>query len=139
MVDRREAIDRQGDLPLELALASLIDDGELRRHARHARRIYQARRDILAEELTRHFGEAVSFNVPAGGLAIWLRLADSVSAETWAGSAAAAGLSVMPGLRFVLNTAAAPDAFRLGYASLDDADIRRAVTLLARTRPASGP
>jgi GntR family transcriptional regulator/MocR family aminotransferase len=138
MADRREAIDRQGDLPLEQALASLMDDGELRRHARKARGIYQARRDLLAEELTRQLGEAVSFKVPAGGLAIWLRLADGVSAETWAGNAAGAGLLVTPGLRFVLTTATTPDAFRIGYASLDEADLRRAVTLLARTRPASG-
>ncbi|OBX20067.1 GntR family transcriptional regulator [Erythrobacter sp. QSSC1-22B] len=135
MADHREAIDRQGDLPLEQALANLIDDGELRRHARKARRIYKARRDFLAVELDQQLGEAVSFDIPAGGLAIWLRLGDDLSAETWAGKAAQAGLAVAPGTRFVLDTAIAPEAFRVGYASLDDTDLRRAVTLLRQTRP----
>jgi GntR family transcriptional regulator/MocR family aminotransferase len=134
MASQREAIDRQGDLPLEQALADLIDDGTLRRHARKARRIYQARRDRLAEELTREFGQAVSFTLPAGGLALWLRLDPAVSAEAWAERAAAAGLMVMPGVHFTLDAARAPEAFRIGYASLDEASLRRAVDQLARTR-----
>jgi GntR family transcriptional regulator/MocR family aminotransferase len=134
MADRREAIDRQGDLPLEQALASLIDDGTLRRHARKARRIYQARRDCLAEELNRAFGQAVSFTLPAGGLALWLRLDPIVSAEAWAERASAVGLTVMPGVHFALDAVRAPQAFRIGYASLDEASLRRAVGLLARTR-----
>ena len=134
MANRREVIDRQGDLPLEQALASLIDDGILRRHARKARRIYQARRDCLAEELNREFGQAVSFTLPAGGLALWLRLNCTVSAEGWAERAASAGLAVMPGVGFALDPARAPEAFRIGYASLDEATLRRAVGLLAHTR-----
>ncbi|OXT02132.1 GntR family transcriptional regulator [Notoacmeibacter marinus] len=135
MADRREAIDRQGDVPLEQALANLIDDGELRRHARKARRIYRSRRDYLADELLRRLNDAVSFDVPAGGLAIWLRVANGLSAETWANNAAQAGLAIAPGLRFVLDTQHAPEAFRIGYASLDEGDLRRAVDILARTRP----
>src|SRR5690606_35452184 len=47
MAVRREALVRQGDLPLEHALAELITDGTIRRHARKARRIYHARRDHM--------------------------------------------------------------------------------------------
>lgn len=68
MVDRREAIDRQGDLPLEQALAGLIEDGALRRHARKARRIYQARRDHLAERLISRLGSEVTFETPLAAL-----------------------------------------------------------------------
>ncbi|WP_234054184.1 MULTISPECIES: hypothetical protein [unclassified Xanthobacter] len=82
MAYRRDAIDRQGDLPHEQALASLIEDGTLRRHARKARRIYQSRRDHLAGELIDRLGDEVTFDVPAGGLAIWLRPRAGLSAET---------------------------------------------------------
>jgi GntR family transcriptional regulator / MocR family aminotransferase len=134
MAHRRETIDRQGDLPLEQALAGLIDDGILRRHVRKVRRIYQARRDCLAEELRRKFGQAVEFTVPAGGLALWLRLDPALNAEAWAARAAAVGLTIMPGANFMLGSARAPEAFRIGYASLDEADLRHAVGLLARAR-----
>lgn len=135
MAERREAIDRQGDIPLEQALANLIDEGELRRHARKARRIYRSRRDFLADELQRRLDDAVAFDVPPGGLAIWLRVTDGLSAETWANNAVQAGLAITPGGRFVLDTEDAPEAFRVGYASLDEGDLRRAVDILARTRP----
>lgn len=135
MAERREAIDRQGDLPLERALATLIEDGELRRHARKARRIYQTRRDLLAALVTQHLGEALSFDLPAGGLALWLRLQHGGDAEAWAGLAAQNGLTVSPGIRFSLDPGAAPQAFRFGYASLDEAELRRAVTLLRRSLP----
>lgn len=135
MADRREAIDRQGDLPLEQALASLIEDGELRRHARKARRLYAARRDFLANEITLGLGEDVAFDLPAGGLAIWLRLGPGGNSETWSSNAGRAGLSIAPGLRFALDPAKAPQAFRIGYANLDETALKRVVAMLVRSRP----
>ncbi|ODT22672.1 MAG: GntR family transcriptional regulator [Kaistia sp. SCN 65-12] len=135
MSDRREALDRQGDLPLEHALADLIADGTIKRHARKARRIYHARRDHLTALLTEHFADISEFSVPAGGLAIWLRLKDGLSAETWATNAARLGLSVLPGLSFELDVAHAAEAFRLGFASLDEREQAKAVQILAKSKP----
>lgn len=135
MADRREAIDRQGDQPLEQALAVLIEDGTMRRHARKARRIYAERRACLAGLLTETLGNRVSFTLPAGGLALWLRLEQGLSAESWAGRAAALGLSVTPGIRFVLDAANPPEAFRAGFGSLNNGELRRAVGLLAKACP----
>lgn len=135
MVDRREAIDRQGDLPLEHALAELITDGTIRRHARKARRLYQERRDHLAELLQRHFAGLTDFTLPAGGLAIWLRLRGGVSAETWAINAEKRGLSLLAGVRFELDTARPPEAFRLGFANLDERELRRAIDIMVKSKP----
>ncbi len=135
MAAARAAIDRQGDAPLEAALADLIRDGDLGRHARKARRIYRARRDVLATALSAHLGGRVVFDSPAGGLALWLRCVD-VSAEIWMERAGAAGLALLPGTRFALERPA-PQAFRLGYAALDEAQIARAVEIFARSLPGS--
>ncbi|WP_241649244.1 MocR-like pyridoxine biosynthesis transcription factor PdxR [Paenirhodobacter populi] len=135
MADRREALDRQGDLPLERALGELILDGTLKRHARKARRIYQLRRDNAALLLTQHFSTVADFTLPAGGLAIWLRLKAGLSAESWAMNATHLGLSVLPGLRFTLDAARPPEAFRLGFASLDEAELARAIALLKQAGP----
>ncbi|MEL5878011.1 PLP-dependent aminotransferase family protein [Cereibacter sphaeroides] len=133
MAAARAAIDRQGDAPLEAALAELIRDGDLGRHARKARRVYRARRDLLAERLTAQLAGRAAFDLPAGGLALWLRCA-GVSAETWAEAAGQAGLALLPGTRFALESPA-PQAFRLGYAALDEGQIARAVEILARSFP----
>lgn len=135
MADHREALDRQGDLPLEHAIADLIADGTIRRHARKARRIYQCRRDHLATLLAHHLADVADFTLPPGGLAIWLRLRAGLSAETWAIKAARRGLSLLPGVEFELDTARPTEAFRLGFASLDERDLDRAVSILSQTRP----
>jgi GntR family transcriptional regulator/MocR family aminotransferase len=137
MAAARAAIDRQGDAPLEAALADLIGDGDLRRHARKARRVYRARRDVLAAALREHLGERVAFETPAGGLALWLRC-EGVAVETWAARAGEAGLALLPGSGFALERPV-PSAFRLGYAALDEARILRAVEILARSWPGISP
>ncbi|BAQ68613.1 GntR family transcriptional regulator [Rhodovulum sulfidophilum] len=133
MAEARAAIDRQGDAPLEAALAEMIRDGDLGRHARKARRIYRARRDLLAGALAERLGERVVFDLPAGGLALWMRSAQG-GADLWAMRAGQAGLALLPGARFMLG-APAPQAFRLGYAALDAAQIVRAVEILAQSCP----
>ncbi len=135
MADRREAIDRQGDLPLEHALADLISDGTIRRHARKVRRIYQRRRDHLAQLLSTRLDGVADYTLPAGGLAIWLRLRSTLSAETWALNAESHGLGLLPGIRFDLDTVSPPEAFRLGYAALDEQQLERAVDILVRSGP----
>lgn len=133
MAEARAAIDRQGDAPLEAALAELIRDGDLGRHARKARRVYRARRDLLAGLLGEHLAGRATFDLPAGGLALWLRC-EGRSAEDWAEAAGQAGLALLPGTRFALE-GPAPQAFRLGYAALDEGQIAQAVEILARSVP----
>jgi GntR family transcriptional regulator / MocR family aminotransferase len=134
MAAMRAVIDRQGDVPLEYALAQLIADGDLRRHAHKARRVYRARRDILAAEIRDRLADRLAFTLPAGGLALWLRLTAGED-RAWAERAARCGLGLMPGSAFALDPERAVQAFRFGFANLDAAELRRAVELLFRSRP----
>jgi len=135
MSHRREAIERQGDLPLEHALAELISDGTIRRHARKARRIYQRRRDHAASTLRLRLADYTDYQLPAGGLAIWLRMRPGLSAETWAFNAERNGLGVLPGIRFALEATDPPEAFRLGYAALEENEFDRALDILVASIP----
>lgn len=135
MATVRQAIDRQGDAPLEHAIAALITDGEIRRHARKSRQAYAARRDRLAELLRRQMDDAGTFDLPSGGLAVWLRLAEHVDAAQWASNAERNGLAVLAGPTFALKPRAAPNALRLGFGDLSESELSRAVAILARSRP----
>ncbi len=70
----RVIIDRQGDSLLELAMSQMINAGDIHRHTQKALRIYKKRRDfcctLLSEKLSAYF----SFQIPEGGMAIWLLL-----------------------------------------------------------------
>ncbi|WP_458095087.1 MocR-like pyridoxine biosynthesis transcription factor PdxR [Roseomonas sp. WA12] len=135
MVATRQAIDRQGDVPLELGIAELLQDGELARHARRARKVYLERRDLLVASLRRELGDALLFRAPAGGLAVWAAVQGNVDAELWASRALEQGLAVSPGAHFALDEGGIRNAFRLGFASLDAAEMESAVRALSRSRP----
>ena len=133
MAVTREAIDRQGDGPLEEAVALMIEDGELARHARKARRVYHARRDYLAARLRSALQGALAFDIPRGGLALWARIVDGTDAQRWSKAAAGLGLSLAPAAQHNIE-GPAPTAFRLGYAGLDEPEIDRAVEILEIAR-----
>ena len=84
VVAHRLHIDVQGDRVLECALAHLIEQGEVQRHIRRVRREYAARRDVLVEALRRSLPDALSFDVPAGGIALWVRAAPGIDVDQWA-------------------------------------------------------
>lgn len=66
-------IDRQGNTLTELALAELLESGEVKRHIRKCKKLYKTRRDHCVNELKRLFADTVRFHIPAGGLAFWLQ------------------------------------------------------------------
>lgn len=129
----RRQVDGQGDLLLEAALAELMEDGVVQRHARKARRVYQARRDHLAHTLERQLGDVLSFSLPTGGMALWVR-ARGVDVDTWAERARAHGLVVHAGRHYAYDARSRP-FLRLGYASLNERELGEAVRRLRVARP----
>src|SRR5512133_1304044 len=133
---RREAADGQGDQVLQRAAAELLEDGLLQRHARKMRRIYQARREALAGALHRHLGGAVTFDLPAGGMCLWLRVDPAIDAEAWTVRARRAGVSLITGRAFDFQGRPLPN-LRLGFSALDEGELEEAVRRLARALPGS--
>ena len=136
LVAMREVIDRQGDMATESAVAELIEDGELQRHARRMRRVYHARRDALVEALQRHLGSALGFTVPPGGMSLWARAAGGIDVERWCRRAAARGVGFVTGSAYVLPDDARAlrrwkDCVRLGYGRYDPRRLDEAVRRMA--------
>jgi len=130
----RSLLDIQGDLATEAAVASLIDDGELQRHVARARRVYAARRDILANALRRTLGDDVEFTVPSGGMALWARFrASGADVDAWARRCVEHGVSWYPGRRYAFDGGSKPYA-RFSFAALDERELPEAVKRMARAR-----
>ena len=120
---RRAALLQQNDRVVERAVAELIDDGVLVRHARKLRRVYRARRDVLAAALREDFPDA-QFTVPSGGMSIWVRWGGRIPAE--------GSTSFYGGEQFAFAAPGEPAA-RLGFSSLDERELREALRRLAAT------
>ena len=130
MAALRTQIDRHGDQAVELAVAEMIEDGELGRHARRMRRIYLARRDHLVAGVRDRLGQVLRFEVPPGGMALWARVARGVAVERWAARARVAGVELATARRFSFSGRSGPWV-RLCFAPLTEAELDRAVDRLA--------
>jgi GntR family transcriptional regulator/MocR family aminotransferase len=128
---RRETADGQGDQVVQRAAAELLEDGLLQRHARKMRRIYEARREALARALRRHLAGAVAFDLPAGGMSLWLRVDPAIDTEAWAARAQRAGVGITTGRAFDFRGRPRP-SLRLGFSALDERELEEAVRRLAQ-------
>ncbi len=125
----RAIIDRQGDRVLEHALADFIDEGELVRHARRMRRLYEGRRRALAAALEQRLGGRVSFTLPVGGMALWAHI-PGCDVEALAARCAERGVVFQTAKRFTFDGKRRPYA-RLGFAAEPEARLDRAVDIIA--------
>jgi GntR family transcriptional regulator / MocR family aminotransferase len=126
----RKFLDIQGDHAVEAAVAELMEEGEVQRHVRRVRRHYQRRRDLLAELLRESAGDALSFSVPAGGIALWLQVI-GLDVDAWAARALKAGVFFQTARAFTFDRKPRPFA-RLGFASMNESELRVAVDRLCK-------
>jgi len=131
LVALRSTIDRQGDLAMENAIAELLGDGLVARHTRRATRLYRERRDTLVAALYRELGDVLTFEVPAGGMALWARVHRQIDVEAWSERAEACGVSFPTARWFALDRRVRPFV-RLPYAPLRDAEIAEAIARMRR-------
>jgi GntR family transcriptional regulator/MocR family aminotransferase len=130
----RSHFDVQGDQVLEYAVSELLEDGEIQRHIRRVRREYRTRRDTLVLALNEHLGDRVAFDVPAGGIALWVRARAPLDVDEWASAARRRGAIVVTAAAYTFDGRPRP-YLRLGFASLSSQELRDGVRRLAAACP----
>lgn len=123
-------VDRQGSQPIEAAVAELMSDS-IRSYARKVHAIYKERRDFFAASLRATFGDEIVFDVPAGGLAFWIRFRPSVNIDRLLDAARAENLRMLPSRIFNIDDKD-PEGLRLGFANLDNLELAEGVARLHR-------
>jgi GntR family transcriptional regulator/MocR family aminotransferase len=138
LVERLEALravmDRQGDHPMEAAVAELLEEGELQRHVRKMRVTYQARRDALVRAVTTELDGALEVEAPRGGISLWAQVAPRVDLKRWLARCQARGLVLADPATYAFD-GRSPRALRLVFARHTPAELARAVSLLRSELP----
>lgn len=116
----RKIVDVGGDGYMQNALASLIKEGELKRHLKKAKKIYHQRRDLLDTLLQDKLSKYISYTVPTGGMAIWIKIRPDLSVMK---------LSSNAKLK-IIRIEEAQNAFRFGFASMNEKELDETVDLL---------
>ncbi|MGB2832181.1 MAG: PLP-dependent aminotransferase family protein [Methylotenera sp.] len=122
-------IDRQGNSITELAVAELMESGEIKRHIRRTLKIYNERRIVLIDLIRNELGDFVNFDAPNGGLAIWLRVNEKVNIEALVKKALLAQVRILPASLFSAKHLSI-NAIRLGFGSLNVTELTTGIQRL---------
>jgi len=126
----RKIIDRQGDNVMELAVAELMEEGAIRKHARRAFFVYKERRDLMAAYLDMYLSKRASYEKPDGGLAYWVKFNKSINTTELAAKLLKKGIFIPTTERFSFDGKPL-NALRLGYASLNENELENGIKILS--------
>ena len=111
-------------------VAEVMKDGFLDRHVPTIRALYKSQRDAMLDAMQRHMPEGVEWNTPAGGMFLWVRLPEGLSAIELLPKAVARNVAFVPGQAFYADQ---PDArtLRLSFVTSSVAQISTGIAALA--------
>jgi len=101
------------------------------RHVPVLRQALRGKLQTLMESLEEHFGDAVEFDEPEGGIFLWVKLPDGVDAMQLYPAALKAGVAINPGPEWSVNKAHSRSRLRLCFASPSHEEIHQGIAMLA--------
>ena len=101
------------------------------KHVPELRHGLRAKLETLMESLREQFGAAVEFDLPQGGIFLWVKLPDAVDTMKLYESALAKGVAINPGQQWSVNKAHSRSRMRLCFASASHEEIHEGIAALA--------
>ncbi|GAA3647610.1 PLP-dependent aminotransferase family protein [Flavivirga jejuensis] len=131
----RRFIDRQGDAILELTFSNFIKEGSLDRHIKKVVRIYKERRDLFCDLLKQEMSGYISFEIPKGGMALWVTLNKKYSWDTVTEMAKQQKLIISEWQRYDMGNIK-HNAIRIGFSCYNEVEAREFVRRFKKTMEA---
>ncbi|QBJ77523.1 PLP-dependent aminotransferase family protein [Aquitalea sp. USM4] len=122
---------REGCYAQQAALADFIEQGHFARHIRRMRDLYRIRQQLLRSTLQQAVGEAIPLSSGQAGMHLVASLPPSINDQQLSQQAAREQLWLRPLSRHFLG-AQQRNGLVLGYAGVEDNDIRRSALRLAQ-------
>ncbi len=119
----RRYVDRQGDALLELTFADFINTGDLDRHIKKILKAYKTRRDLFCQLLKEELNNVFSFEIPKGGMAVWVTLNKRYSWDLLSEYARELKLEIGDWRRYDMQKSG-HNSIRIGFASMNEDEIR---------------
>jgi len=126
----KQTTDLHTDQLAQATLAEFLRRGHFAKHVARMRKIYASRLAAVDEALRKNMPEGTRWTKPEGGMCLWLELPAGFDASELLIHAKEKGVLFAPGRYFYVQNPL-PNTLRLGFASLDEKQIARAVATLA--------
>ena len=115
---------------IQRTLDAFVTVGRYQTYLHRSSQIFRKRRDAMLKAIERHLPAKVSFDIPSGGLFIWLRLPNGMSAIELLSIACKEGVAFVPGSHFFIDHANGAEWMRLNFVSQPVEDIEEGIKRL---------
>jgi 2-aminoadipate transaminase len=126
----KQMADLHTDQLAQATLAEFLKRGLLHKHVAKMRKVYASRLQALDEALRKQMSDTARWTRPEGGMCLWLELPPGFDASELMIHARERGVLFAPGRYFYISSPL-PNTLRLGFSSLNEKQIVRAVSILA--------
>ncbi|MBS0426205.1 MAG: PLP-dependent aminotransferase family protein [Proteobacteria bacterium] len=133
LLQAKQAVDLHTPIFTQRMVSAVMKDGFLDRHVPTIRALYKQQRDAMVSALQRDMkGLDVEFNVPKGGMFLWLRMPEGIDSTPLLAQAVERNVAFVPGAPFY---AGEPDTrtLRLSFVTATVEQIDTAIAALAAT------
>jgi 2-aminoadipate transaminase len=133
LLQAKQAVDLHTPIFTQRMVSAVMKDGFLDRHVPTIRALYKQQRDAMVTALKRDMkGLDVEFNVPKGGMFLWLRMPEGIDSTALLAQAVERNVAFVPGAPFY---AGEPDTrtLRLSFVTATVEQIDTAIAALAAT------
>jgi 2-aminoadipate transaminase len=131
LVQTKQAADLHTPSFTQRIVHEVIKDGFLDEHIPTIRSLYSAQCDAMLASLERHFPTEASWNRPAGGMFIWVRLPRHIDSTLLLEKAIAQNVAFVPGAPFYANDPQ-PNTLRLSFVTVPPDKIEVGIARLGK-------
>jgi 2-aminoadipate transaminase len=126
----KQACDLHTNTFAQYVVYEFARDGALEAHIELIKEAYHRRRDVMIEALAKEFKDGTTWSEPEGGLFLWVKLPEGISATALLPKAIKAGFAYVPGKYFFSQK---PDdtTLRLNFCNATEKNIVEGVKRLA--------
>ncbi|MGD8403848.1 MAG: PLP-dependent aminotransferase family protein [Anaerolineales bacterium] len=117
---------------IQHALEAYVTVGRYQAHLRKSCQIFRKRRDVMVAAIKKHLPLDVQFEIPQGGLFIWLRLPDNLSSKDLLPLALMEGVDFVPGDRFFPGSSLGRSRMRINFVVQPPDEIEEGIKRLSR-------
>lgn len=125
----KQYTDLHTDQLAQATVAEFVQQGHFEKHLKAMRRVYARRLEVLLASLKRYMPEGVEWTQPQGGMCLWVTLPPGYDASELSVHARERGVLFSPGRYFYVQVPR-PNAFRLGFAGVEEKKIARGIEIL---------
>ena len=115
---------------IQRTLDAFVTIGRYQTYLHRSTQFFRKRRDAMVKAIEQYLPNRVSFDVPTGGLFIWLRLPNGISANELLAIACKEGVAFVPGKYFFIDHLNGDEWMRLNFVSQPVDDIEEGIKRL---------